>query len=309
MNLEDIFIYILIGIVRSFPEVIVMDDISRIQRVYIELENIIKSIASWKRLVIMDELTKYEEGRSYTELRKAVELLSSQQKKGVRIDFHLEELRKINFLRKNRAYSLFQNQGRDVYKITYSGRVIQSFVSSLLEKQLFFTSPKEGLVYHDQIYFPRTLDLNSLVLIMDIAREFERVQTLDDILLYWIISEKIQRYPPLINLIITIEFIDASIASDPSKEHEMKILAYWSKEAMRSAAKDFGIPPINDKESFLLNSKLQNGLIFMIQQALSRVRDIIYDLDAISAKSISDKIFEYLNANQEFISKSIQFID
>lgn len=41
------------GIVRSFPEVIVMDDISRIRLVYIELENIIKSIASWKRLVIM----------------------------------------------------------------------------------------------------------------------------------------------------------------------------------------------------------------------------------------------------------------
>lgn len=103
---------------------------------------------------------------------------------------------------------MFQNQGRDVYKITYSGRVIQSFVSSLLEKQLFFTSPKEGLVFRDQIYFPGALDLNSLVLIMDITREFERVQTLDDILLYWIISEKIQRYPPLVNLIITFEFID-----------------------------------------------------------------------------------------------------
>ncbi|MHA2363706.1 MAG: hypothetical protein ACXAC7_07095, partial [Candidatus Hodarchaeales archaeon] len=186
------------------------DDISHTQRVYLELENIIKSIASWKRLVILDELSRFEEGRSYTELRKAVEFLNPQEKKTVRIDFHLEELRKINFLRKDRTYSLFHGQGREVYKITYSGRLIQSFVASLLERQLFFTSPEEGLVFRDSVIFPKSLDLNSLILIMDIAREFERVQTVDDICLYWIISERIQRYPPLNNLIITFEFIEAS---------------------------------------------------------------------------------------------------
>ena len=113
----------------------------------------------------------------------------------------------------------------------------------------------------------------------------------------------------MVNLIITFEFIDAKNASDPSKGHEMKILAYWSKEAMESAAKEFDIPSIKDKEHFLLNSKLQNGLIFMIQRSLSKVRDIVYDLDAISAKIISDKIFEYIADKKNFLSKNIQYLD
>lgn len=287
-----------------------MDDTSRIRRVYLELENIIKSIASWKRLVILDELSRFEEGRSYTELRKAVEELNPQQnKKSVRIDFHLEELSKINFLRKDKTYTLFQGQGREVYKITYSGRLIQSFVSSLLEKQLFFTSPEDGLVFRDTITFPKILDLNSLILIMDIAREFERVQTVEELYLYWIISERIQRYPPLNNLIVTFELIEAPKDSNSTFGHEMKILAYWSREAMQRAVNEFDISPTDNLEQFVYDSKLQNGLIFMIQQSLSKVRDIIYDLDASSAKIISDKIFEYLEADRDSIAQKMEFLD
>jgi len=50
-------------------------------------------------------------------------------------------------------------------------------------------------------------------------------------------------------------------------------------------------------------------LIFMIQRSLSKVRDIVYDLDAISAKIISDKIFEYIADKKNFLSKNIQYLD
>ena len=73
---------------------------------YFNLESLIKSIASAKRLMILDELAKFEEGRTYTELRKAVEILNlGEKKKSIRIDFHLEELRKNNFIKKDRIYS------------------------------------------------------------------------------------------------------------------------------------------------------------------------------------------------------------
>ena len=90
--------------------------------------------------------------------------------------------------------------------------------------------------------------------------------------------------------------------------HEMKILAYWSKEAMEQVVNEFDISPTDNLEQFLYDSKLQNGLIFMIQQSLSKVRDIIYDLDASSAKILSDKIFEYLESDKDSIAQKMEFL-
>lgn len=265
---------------------------------FVELESILKSIASWKRLLILDELVRFEEGLTYTELRKAVESL--QGKKSVRIDFHLEELRKISFVKKDKTHSLFKGQGggKEVYKITYAGRIIHSLVTSLLERQLFFSSPEDGLIFDDSIDFPADLDLTSLVLMLDITKEFERVQYTDGVYLYWIISERIQKYPPLNNLVITFEFAEQS---EDQPNHVMSIKAYWNRQAIDSTAEEHGI----GREELLKDQKISNGLVFMIQQSLSKVRDLVYDLDASSAKKISDKIFEYIEDRESFLDKII----
>jgi hypothetical protein len=78
---------------------------------------------------------------------------------------------------------------------------------------------------------------------------------------------------------------------------------------MEAAVNEYDIPSIEEKEKFLQDAKMQNGLIFMIQQSLSKVRDIVYDLDALAAKSISDKIFEYLDSSRDQIANKLEFLE
>jgi hypothetical protein len=268
---------------------------------YSNLESLIKSIASAKRILILDELAKYEEGRTYTELRKAVEILNiGEKRKSIRIDFHLEELRKNNFIRKDRIYSLFHGQDREVYKLTYFGRNMQTFVTSLIQNNLIVgIDPGEGMVYKDSLLFPPSLDVNSLVLVLDITREFERIQTIDEIFKYRIISDRIQKFPPLNNLLITFEF-NQKLTEQEEKQYSMDIMAFWNKDAMEKNN--------YSKEKCMKDNKLLNGLIYMIQQSLSHIREVIYDIDANSAKKLSDLIFDYLDSNrEEKILEKIEF--
>ncbi len=275
-----------------------MADLSLKQNMYFKLEYIMKSIGNWKRLIILSELSKYENGRSYTELKKAVDALNPDKTKDIRIDFHLEDLRNNNFLKKYDKHSLFQKSSPKVYKLTQSGRAVQSFIISLLETRFYSMISNNGLKFQDQVIFSQNLNFRSLTLMLDISPDFERIQTPDTIYLYGIISDNIQRFPPLINLTITFRFTKTSDSG-----LKLNIIAYWSTQAIKLAEKKFNIPLINSIDKFIGNSKLTSGLIFIIQQALSKVRDIIYEIDALSAKAISDKIFEYLDSSEHIRSK------
>ena len=275
-----------------------MEKQNHLKQLFVDLENIIKSLASWKRLVIFDELSKYSEGRSYTELRKAVEFLELDNK-SVRIDFHLEELRKMNFLKKDKTYLLFNESGQhEVYKLTHTGQMMYSFITSVLENQMFLANiPNEGLVYRDEVTFPDSLDLSSLIIVLDVSKEFERVQMIDEAYRYKAMDKNIQNAGSLNNLILTFDFIEQTNENDGTN---MKIMAYWPLEAIEQSN--------YKKNSFMTNKELQNELISAIRLALSNLREIIYNQDPISAKIISDKIFEYINSDKSDILAKVEII-
>ena len=178
---------------------------------------------------------------------------------------------------------------------------MQNFVTSLIQNNLVVgIEPGEGMIYKDSLLFPKSLDLNSLVLVLDITKEFERIQTIEDIFKYRIISERIQKFPPLKNLFITFEFKLKSKEMD-EPQYIMDVMAFWSKDSMEKNN--------YTKEKCQEDLKLLNGLIYMVQQSLSYIREVIYDIDANSAKNLSDFIFGYLDTNrEEKILEKIQFI-
>jgi len=140
---------------------------------------------------------------------------------------------------------------------------------------------------------------------LDLSPEFERMGT-DTVYRYQLISDKIHRYPPLNNLIVTFELKIPSINTKlPNKGLELNISAFWNLQAIKSANNKYDTPLIDSIDNFIGKSKLSYGLIFIVQQSLSKIRDIIYEIDALSSKAISDKIFEfeYLDGSEHIRDK------
>ena len=205
----------------------------------------------------------------------------------------------MNFLKKDKTYSLFNDSGqREVYKLTHTGQMMYSFITSLFEnRMLLSTIPEEGLIFRDELLFPGSLDLNSLLIILDVSKDFERVEMMDETYRYKAILQYNPNISLLNSLILMFDFMEKANENDGVN---MKIIAYWPSEVIERNH--------YTKDTLMDNLQLQNDLISSIRQALSNLRGIIYDEDPISAKIISDKIFEYINSDRSNISTKIEII-
>ncbi len=274
---------------------------SELQINLLELEKLFKCIASWKRLKILSELTKHEEGLSYTDLTNAIEDQEVKKTKSSRIDFHLEELRKSNLVHKDVSLDLYNNQNREIYRISHAGRNIQSLIISIGDQNTIFSPPKDGFIFQDYIELPNSLDLESLTFLMNFVHDFRKIPSLENNLMYTVVSDQLHKYPHVGNLSITFEFILSKRTKNSFKSHELRITAYWNiKTSQKSETVEKNFDSIKD-----LNIKIENSLIFIIQELLSRIHDVIYDMDVPSAKAISNKIVDYIEMTGNQISEMI----
>lgn len=263
----------------------------------VRYERLLKTIANWKRLVILDALIHDSKGKTYTHLSDIIAIYGSKENK--RIDFHLDELQNTGLVTKKPNDALGNNAPeRTTYHITHHGRLVNSLVTTLLELRTILESPENGLlVFQDSIKFDSEIDMMSLAKMLSASTSFMAVWAEGPIARYWVISEQLQIYPPLRS---AVTFIELWEGSKTVEEKEIRIKVYWScetggKERTGEEKKVLG--------SLRNDQNMKMGLMFIVQQTLAKIREAVYKVDILSTKAINDRIYEYIADRNVFGGK------